>query len=221
MGRHREFDTDAVLDAAVDVFWRRGFEATSIDHLEAATGLRRQSLYGAFGDKERLFLAALRRYHERIGGQALEAMRDPDPRRGVARLFEVIAERMIDPGQPGGCFVADSALETRARSEAIRELVAASIGAMEAAIHEACLRGQQLGQLPPDRDTRALARFLTGTAQGMAVMARVHQDPAVVREMAKLALSAWDHPGGRPVTIEQRPTGRSSAFAGGRHRTAT
>jgi len=198
MGRHREFDTEEVLDAAVNVFWRLGFEATSIDHLEAATGLRRQSLYGAFGDKERLFLAALRRYHERIGGHAMAALRDPDPRRGVARLFEVIADRMMDPALPGGCFVADSALETRARSDAIRELVAGSIGDMEAAIHDACLRGQQLGQLPPDRDTRALARFLTGTAQGMAVMARVHQDPNVVREMARLALSAWDHAGGGP-----------------------
>jgi len=91
MGRRREFDTEAVLDAAVDVFWRRGFEATSIDQLEAATGLRRQSLYGAFGDKERLFLAALRRYHERVGGSVKQALRDPDPRRGVAQMFEVIA----------------------------------------------------------------------------------------------------------------------------------
>jgi len=198
MGRRREFDTEAVLDAAVDVFWRRGFEATSIDQLEAATGLRRQSLYGAFGDKERLFLAALRRYHERVGGSVRQALRDPDPRRGVAQMFEVIADRMMDPALPGGCFVADSASEGRARSEAIRQLVAGSIGDMETAIHDACLRGQQLGQLSPVRDTRALARFLTGTAQGMAVMARVHQDPNVVREMARLALSAWDHAGGGP-----------------------
>ena len=87
MARPREFDEEEVLDRALDVFWRRGYGATSVEDLTAATGLGRGSLYAAFGDKETLFLTCLRRYHLRGQEVVSQALQQPDPRQAITKLF--------------------------------------------------------------------------------------------------------------------------------------
>src|SRR5687767_4948989 len=104
-GRPRSFDTDEVLDRARDVFWRHGYAGTSMDQLAAATGLHKPSLYGAFGDKKRLYLAALRNYLAEVGAQFAAAFALPD----LAESLHEITERSIDKftrgGEGAGCFM--------------------------------------------------------------------------------------------------------------------
>src|SRR5271154_5098478 len=104
----RRFDREDVLDRAALVFWRDGFQATSIQDLEAATGLGRGSLYNAFGDKASLFRAVLSRYAETQGGPPLLHLADPDVLAGLSRMLHEIAGRMGEPGRPRGCLITNT-----------------------------------------------------------------------------------------------------------------
>jgi len=191
MARPREFDEGQVLDRAVDLFWSKGYEATSVRDLEEATGLSRGSLYAAFGDKERLFLAVLDRYCERFtdpsfGGLAWAT----SPRAALAELFERLPDQLTRSQHPRGCLVASTCAESPVGSEAITRKAVGCLARMETALYGAVRRMQTLGELAPERDARTLARFLTGTVQGMAVIARVSEDSGMLRDIASTAINA-------------------------------
>lgn len=191
MARPREFDHDEVLDRAVDVFWRRGFEGTSIRDLEEATDLNRGSLYGAFGDKENLFLAVLDRYGKCFtdpcfGGMAAA----PSPRAALIEVFESLPRHLLGSPHPRGCLVASTCADMPVGSEAIARKAASSLLHLEDLLYRTLHRMQTLGELHPAQDPRGLARFLTGTVQGMAVMARVTDDIGLLRDVATTAMSA-------------------------------
>ena len=97
----KQFDEGAVLDEMMKVFWARGYEATSIDELVKATGLKRGSLYNAFGDKDQMFLAAVNRYRDKAERPLLEILADPDPRRALERMFEM-EQPALRPGPAHG-----------------------------------------------------------------------------------------------------------------------
>ncbi len=191
----KQFDKEKVIDRALAVFWQRGYEATSIQDLVEATGIGRGSLYGTFGDKEKLFLAVLDRYVEKIGSQLMAALSNPDPRRAIARMFEVMVNRMNDPGYPRGCLICNTSLECPGGSDTINRKVIEQLSSMESAIYQVLLSAQAEGLLEPGRDMRALARFFVGAAQGMAVLNKTSADPSLLSDVARVALSVWDCPG--------------------------
>src|SRR5258707_15806395 len=104
----RRFDREEVLDSAALLFWRNGFDGTSVQDLEVATGLGRGSLYNAFGDKAGLFRAALARYAEQQGGPPLRHLADTDVFAGLSRMLREIVDRMREPGRPRGCLVTNT-----------------------------------------------------------------------------------------------------------------
>ena len=121
MAGRRKFDEDEVLDRALMVFWQRGYGATSIDDLTAATGLKRGSLYAAFADKEKLFIACLRRYTQRVQTPMIEALHHPDPRQAIALMFEKRHGHSSNPEVPPGCLLTNTVLERASISEAITQ----------------------------------------------------------------------------------------------------
>jgi TetR/AcrR family transcriptional repressor of nem operon len=94
----KKFDQEEIIDRALEVFWQQGYEATSIHDLVEATGIGSGSLYGTFGDKEKLFLAVLDRYSEKSAATFMNALNDPNPRRALEGMFEQLIERMSNPG---------------------------------------------------------------------------------------------------------------------------
>ena len=125
MGRPREFDTTEALDAAVGVFWERGYEATSINDLESATGLARSSLYQAFGSKRELYQESLSRYMERQIEPALAAMKAPGAGRAeIVAYLTTIARAFLDDAALAvrGCMVVNSATELGGRDEGVRRV---------------------------------------------------------------------------------------------------
>ena len=191
----RQFDEDAAFDRAAALFWRRGYEATTMADLAAATGVQRGSLYNAYGGKETLLLKALDRYAAKQGGRALEALTDPDPRRALARLLDAHVARMADPANPTGCLTTNTCLECAERYGAVRDKVAGQFKTAETAIYQALLRGQQAGRLAPHQDVRALARFFLATTRAMAVMHKAYGgDLEVVRDVVRTALRVLDAP---------------------------
>src|SRR5579859_1340790 len=110
MERHREFDVDQALDGALDVFWRKGYEGTSMSDLTEAMGITRPSLYATFGNKEELFRKALDRYDSTCMAFTREAMKQPTARAVVDRLLHGFADAQTDPAHPSGCLGMNGAL---------------------------------------------------------------------------------------------------------------
>jgi TetR/AcrR family transcriptional repressor of nem operon len=192
MGRPREFDRDEVLDRAVQVFWTRGFERTSVEDLTESMGIQRGSLYAAFGGKHQLFLEALDRYEERFYRSTLRFLEEGPPGAGIRRVFEQVVSECACDGGSKGCFITNTAValaeddpETAAR---VRANLKRLEGAFEAALtrtEPAALRG---------RSPRALARFLTGSLQGLRVLSRCGVDLDVLHDAVNVTLSILNEP---------------------------
>ncbi|MCG8695870.1 MAG: TetR/AcrR family transcriptional regulator [Minwuiales bacterium] len=194
MAGTRKFDERDVLDRAMAVFWERGYDATSVDDLEAATGIKRGSLYNAFRDKQGLFLAALDRYAERFETPMLAALGQPGARRAVAGMFDAQIAALADRDTPHGCLATNTCVEAGPRDDDIGRRVRQRAAAQETAIYEALLSGQANGELEAGRDLRAMARFFAATSRGIALTHRSFGDIDQVRDIAKTALAIFDSP---------------------------
>jgi TetR/AcrR family transcriptional repressor of nem operon len=206
----KQFDQNEVLDRAMAAFWSRGYEATSIDDLVEATGIGRGSLYGTFGDKRQLFLTALDRYWNTVAAQMIAELSDPDGRRAIERMFDVLIRRASDPGVPRGCLITNTSLECPTCGDEIARKIAERMGQQETAIYEVLRKAQTDGTLSPTQDARALARFFLGVAWGINAVNRSSADPGVLRDMVRVAMTAWDTPGaanckGSRFTVRSRP----------------
>jgi TetR/AcrR family transcriptional regulator, transcriptional repressor for nem operon len=113
-----------VLDRAMALFWRRGYEAASIRDLVSTTGINRGSLYATFGDKKTLFLAVLEHYADRIGKPLMAELANPDPRRAVEHMFAAIIQRTTDPRFPRGCLNTNTSLECPGSGDEITRKIA-------------------------------------------------------------------------------------------------
>jgi TetR/AcrR family transcriptional repressor of nem operon len=188
----RQFDEGAVLDRIVNAFWRGGYEATSIDDIVIATGLKRGSLYNAFGDKEAMFLKALDRYAARVTGPLRLALDDDDPKRGLTRFFDAHIERMADCRAPNGCLVVGACVEVGGRGDALGRRVADDLLEAEAGLKATLVRWQMSGRLVSDRDITPLGRYLGTLLRGMAVVHRATGDVAAVQDAARVGLETVD-----------------------------
>jgi TetR/AcrR family transcriptional repressor of nem operon len=187
--RPKEFDPDAALQAAMELFWEHGYEATSLAMLTERLGLGRASLYATFGDKRNLYRLALQRYL---------ATRDPDPIELLSRpgpvlpaiqalVDQYVNESLCDPDRKG-CLVVNTATELLPRDRDLARVVESSWDALEVALTSALLRARAQGELAADRDPRALARFLLVFLQGVRVLAKA-PDPDRLRDAARTVLS--------------------------------
>lgn len=187
----KRFNKEEVLDRAMTVFWERGYEATSIDDLLKATGINRGSLYGTFGDKRQLFLAAVDRYMEKVGSPLFTDLARGNPRDAIKRMFDSIIKRNSDGKSPAGCLITNSAVECRRIGGAITQGIERDIKSQEDAIYETLCRASDLKLLGLNEDPRALARFFLCVAQGLNVVSRAGGGPAMLKSMAKVAMNVW------------------------------
>ena len=193
MPRPREFEREVVLDRAMRAFWSRGYAATSIQHLVERMGIQRGSLYGAFGDKRALFLAAVERYDRVMTARLLATLDAPGSGlEAIRRFFRLKVGAAQERGRPRGCLVTNSATELASRDRETAGRIGATLGRIEAAFHRAVVRAQQAGEIDPARDARALARFLTSSAQGLSVMAKACRDRAVLEDTVAVILSVLE-----------------------------
>ncbi|MGK5550071.1 TetR/AcrR family transcriptional regulator [Actinomadura kijaniata] len=195
MARTREFDTDAAVEAAMQVFWSRGYEATSIQDLVEATGVGRGSLYAAFGSKDGLYEAALARYAERSVGGAAERLDRDGPVRAVLRdlLVGMVEETVADPARRG-CLITNTAVERLPRDPAAGRVVGGALDRLTDAVTAALRRGRARGELPPDADVAALADFLVTTVQGLRVQGKAGADRRRLTTVVDTALRVLDAP---------------------------
>jgi len=185
MPRPRSFDTDEVLSAAMLLFWRQGYEATSIRDLEEVSGLTAPSLYGAFGNKEALFTAALQRYLDTVIFPALQAAAGMGLD-GVRMMFTSIADK--DPALPRGCLLAMTSGEAVVLGQAPLDVLAHGLGRMRAALRSGLKQAVRAGLLDPSIDPSATADALVALHQGVQILQRSSADHVDVRAIAASVL---------------------------------
>jgi len=187
----KHFDQHATLARAMDLFWRRGYEATSVQDLVDELGISRSSLYATFGDKDALFQAALEHYCGTEAGPRHELLHGDRPvREAVRELLEGIAAAPDIHPDRRGCLVVNAAMERIPADPVTARAVAAQFERFEDALHDALRRGQERGQLDAAEDPRALARFLVAVVQGMRVVGKAGRDPAHLGDVVEVALRA-------------------------------
>ncbi|MFT0862605.1 TetR/AcrR family transcriptional regulator [Ancylobacter sp. G4_0304] len=192
MARPREFDEEAVLDAAVRCFWSRGFEATSVRDLIETTGLTGASLYNAFGDKRAFYRRALGHYVEDSIEGRIRRCEALAPRAAVAAFFAEIVTRSLGDGERKGCMLVNAALELAPHDDELREAVAEVLGQLEAFFLRCVTAGQADGTISATLPSHTLASHLLGVLLGVRVLARVRPEAAVIEGAITGALALLD-----------------------------
>ena len=190
-GRPRAFDMDKALDAALDLFWRKGYEGTSIADLTEAMGINPPSLYAAFGGKETLFHQALDRYEAAHAVFWNEALAAPSAYEAMKKLLESTADSLSDKKNPRGCLIVQGALAGGDECDPVRQELAARRNKSVTMIRERLARAKREGDLHKDADPASLARYVATVIHGMAVQAVSGVSRPELRRVAETALKAW------------------------------
>ena len=191
MPRPKQFDPDAALDRAVEVFWTHGYDGTSVQALVDGLGISRSSLYDTFGDKDRLFLAALDRYRTRQTRALREALSSDRPALAALRaFFQAAAERAAEATGPAGCFMANAAAERAHCCGATAKRVTLNRERMAEALRDAVARAQEEGDVPAGADPAAAAQHLLVVAYGLNAAAQAGAGADHLRAAADAALDA-------------------------------
>ncbi|RWX76057.1 TetR/AcrR family transcriptional regulator [Neorhizobium lilium] len=191
MGRHREFDVGKVLDAALCVFWRKGYEGASYADLTAAAGVERPALYSAFGNKEALFRRALARYYELYLGYIPEALQLATAREVAAHILDSAIALNTRFPEHTGCMVINGVLAGSDDAEPVRQILIEARAVAETQLRERFERAKAEGDLPQTARPDALAAFLMAVLHGMAVQAKAGFSRDILKAVAEQALSAW------------------------------
>lgn len=171
--RIKEFDPEKVTESAMDVFWRKGFAATSIQDLVEETGLSRSSLYSTFKNKEGLYQKALQHYYQIRTQANIELL----SRLGSVKdlisqlLFQIIEDELTD-SQHRGCLIANASLELAGHDERTAKTVTYNFERLENALESLMIRGQKSGEISTHHSPLALALFFVNTIQGIRVLSK-------------------------------------------------
>ena len=170
-GRPRSFDREVALEQAMQVFWTKGYEATSISDLTEVMGINPPSLYAAFGDKEKLFLEAVERYQATRGEQC-PYCQEPTAKGAIEKLLTYMAEELTATTHPKGCMMMMAAVTATSASRELQARLARSRTESRDRMRERIARGIEEGDVPAGTDAAALADFYATIVTGMSLQAR-------------------------------------------------
>ncbi len=192
MARPREFDEEAVLDAAVECFWARGYEATSVRDLIEKTGLTGASLYNAFGDKRSLYRKALDHYVEQSVADRIRRCEGLAPRQAIGEFFAEIVERSLRDRERKGCMLVNAALDVAPHDPGFQRIVAEVLIQIEGFFRRCVEAGQADGTIARSHAPEQLARHLLGVLLGVRVLARVRPERTLLEGIVGSAFALLD-----------------------------
>ena len=190
-GRPLEFNQDEALDKALNVFWSRGYEGTSMAELTQVLGINKPSIYAAFGNKETLFRKALARYTSGPVAFVSEAMQAPTARQVVEKFLTLAVDSFSDKSTPAGCMIVQGALTCGQNSSAIQLELIAYRKNLEAAFNERFELAKKQGDLPQWANTKQLAKYIATIHQGMSVQATSGATREELLAIVEMALKSW------------------------------
>ena len=190
MARPREFDEVTALEAAMECFWHRGYQATSVRDLADKMGISAPSLYNAYGDKHTLFVQALEHYLDHSARALIKRLENSlPPKQAVHRFIDEIIERSVNDRERRGCFLINSALEVAPHDRELGALIADRLAEIEAFFYRSIKTAQAQGAVPRNRVAKDLARLLLGVLLGIRVLARSKPERALLEGVARPALA--------------------------------
>jgi TetR/AcrR family transcriptional repressor of nem operon len=201
MARPREFDEAAVLDAAIQQFWLRGYEATSVRDLADEMGIAGASLYNAFGSKRMLFERSLNRYLDQTFRERIRRLEHSlPPRDAIVAFLQEIIKRSLNDKQRLGCLLVNSALETIPHDKEHQQIVATFLNEVESFFLRCVTLGQRDDAIPKAQTAEDFARLLLGVLLGIRVLARARPDRKLLEGLVRPVFALLDNaaPGKRP-----------------------
>jgi TetR/AcrR family transcriptional regulator, transcriptional repressor for nem operon len=189
MSRPKAYDETALLDRAMETFWTRGYDGTSIEDLVACTGVNRASLYNVYSDKRSLFLAGIKRYLDLVVEDNVRRLREVEPAGDAVRQFFLdLADAPTDRLRRG-CLLTNSAVELGSEDAEVAALIRAAFRRVERALYDRLVEAQKKNQLAAGVEPKVFSRLLITALQGIRVMARVGIDRETIRDAVAGALS--------------------------------
>ncbi|MGH1592326.1 TetR/AcrR family transcriptional regulator (plasmid) [Methylobacterium phyllosphaerae] len=186
----KQFNRDDVLDKAMQLFWSRGYSATSMQDLVDVMGINRGSLYATFGDKHTLFLAALRMFDEQVRARLLSNLTaEFSPREAICQLFQLFQREAALPQGIRGCLLTNTALELAAHDAEVATIVAESQRQIEDFFQSRIEAGREVGEIPAGRPASELSKGLLASLLGLMVLIRSRPDPVLLGSVVDEALS--------------------------------
>jgi TetR/AcrR family transcriptional repressor of nem operon len=187
MARAKEFNEDQVLDKAIEIFWYKGYNGTSAQDLVNHLGLSRSSLYDTFGDKQKLFARALKKYHDENYIKIKEILETAtNIKETLSVIFKLAVVESLEDRITKGCFMVNSAVELAMHDADIAKIVNDNRKIMEEVFYTAVKKGQELGQISSKQEARSLARFIFNNYSGIRVLARAgERDKQVYDDILK------------------------------------
>lgn len=202
-GRPLSFDREQALDAAMRLFWKHGFEGTSVAQLTRAMGITPPSLYTAFGDKRALFLEAVRRYLGGDGTIARQIEAAPSAHEAARDILTAAALGDTGPDTPPGCLLASSIVSSSASATGVRDELGKMRGAIEASLRVRMERAIAEGELPAGTDAEALAAHVFAVVQGMSTLAKDGADRDKLMRVVEQTLAGWPGRGSTSKSVIQ------------------
>ena len=194
MARPREFDEAAVLDAAIERFWQRGYEATSVRDLADEMNIAGASLYNAFGDKRSLYERALNRYLDQTFRERIRRL-EPSlpPREAIVVFLQEIIKRSLTDKQRRGCMLVNSAIESAPHDSKFLEIVATFLDEVESFFLRCVSNGQRNGSITKAHSAEDLSKSLLGILLGIRVLARVRAERKLLEGLVRPVFGLLDN----------------------------
>lgn len=193
MARTKEFNEEKALDKAIEIFWHKGYNGTSAQDLVTHLGLSRSSLYDTFGDKQKLFSMALKRYQKQGEDYVRELLQESeDIKATLTAIFKQAVAESLEDRITKGCFMVNSSVELAMHDEEIAKIVNDNRVTMQDIFLKAVTKGQEAGKISTKQDARTLARFIFNNYTGIRVLARSgEKDKQVYDDILKAMFSLF------------------------------
>jgi len=193
MARTKDFDENEVLTRAMNLFWSRGYNATSMEDLVGNLGISRSSLYDTYVDKHTLFIKALEHYQQMGYAKIQDILKSPgSSKETVKRLIEHATCGSSASGKQTGCFLVNAEVEVAPHDKKVSKLICNNGEQMEDIFYQVIKNGQKTGDVKNPRNARSLARFITNTIKGLQVTAKSTFDKAGFNEIIGMTVSILD-----------------------------
>ncbi|MGF1491141.1 MAG: TetR/AcrR family transcriptional regulator [Microcoleaceae cyanobacterium] len=189
VGRKREFDREAALEKAMELFWSKGYNAVGLNELLQHMGIQRQSLYNTFGCKHALFLEAVQHYGQKVVCKIEGKLSQPgSPTENLRCVLQKIAQDATNP-EYRGCFVVNAMMELAPHDSEVAQVVRGLAKQIERSIEQTLDQAIAAGELPQDTESAKVARFLYHVILGFNVRGKLCPTQACVEEILETALS--------------------------------
>nr|WP_294944552.1 TetR/AcrR family transcriptional regulator [uncultured Mucilaginibacter sp.] len=189
MARTKDFDEEEVLSKAVNIFWLKGYNATSMQDLVDGLGISRSSLYDTYGDKHTLYMKALESYQCVNSQKFARVINSGKPaKETVKSLLEFVVDNLLNDKSQKGCFIVNAEVEVALHDKEVGSMIQKNDQQLEDSFYFVIKKAQDSGELHSQQDARALARFMFNTVKGIQVTAKSTNDRQVFDDIINLAV---------------------------------